>query len=483
MNPVRVRFAPSPTGFLHVGGARTALFNWLYARHHGGTFILRIEDTDAARSSQELVQAILDGMEWLGMDADEGPLYQSEALERHRQDADRLLAAGQAYRDFATTEEVQKIREQIQLAGRGAYRGLGRDLPLAESQQRADAGESFAVRFKVPPGRVGWDDLVHRQTGFETDTIEDFVILRSNGTPTYNLSVVSDDIAMRMTHVVRGDDHISNTPKQIFIYEALGAAVPTFAHLPLILGEDKKRLSKRHGAVSVLEYREQGYLPEAVFNFLALLGWSPNDDQEVMDRETLIQRFDLSGVGRSGAIFDLKKLDWLNGEYLARMEAETLASLVRPSLEAEGLWRDSFEGDERDLLLRVLTMLQGRTKRIGDFAAYGRPYLDPSDDFPYDPKIEKKHLKGEGLADNFRALAERFRAVDRWEEAPLEQALRALAEERQISAGKLIHPTRLALTGMGVGPGIFDVIVTVGRERSLARMERMIRYLAARPAS
>jgi len=212
MNPVRVRFAPSPTGYLHIGGARTAIFNWLYARHHGGTFILRIEDTDAARSTPELVQSIIDGMQWLGLDADEGPTYQSEALERHQQDAERLLASGQAYRDFADAEEVQKIRQQIQQAGRGAYRGLGRDLSLANSQQRADAGESFAVRFKVPPGKIEWNDLVHRQTTFETDTIEDFVILRSNGTPTYNLSVVSDDIEMKMTHVVRGDDHISNTP-------------------------------------------------------------------------------------------------------------------------------------------------------------------------------------------------------------------------------------------------------------------------------
>ena len=483
MNPVRVRFAPSPTGYLHIGGARTAIFNWLYARHHGGTFILRIEDTDAARSTPELVQSIVDGMQWLGLDADEGPTYQSEALERHQQDAERLLASGQAYRDFADAEEVQKIRQQIQQAGRGAYRGLGRDLPLADSQQRADAGEPFAVRFKVPPGKIEWNDLVHRQTTFETDTIEDFVILRSNGTPTYNLSVVSDDIEMKMTHVVRGDDHISNTPKQIMIYEALGATVPTFAHLPLILGEDKKRLSKRHGAVSVLEYRDQGYLPQSVFNFLSLLGWSPEDEQEKMNRETLIERFDLSRVGRSGAIFDLKKLDWLNGEYLAEMQPEELVPLVRPSLEAEGLWRDSFDGDERDLLHQVLTMLQGRTRRIGDFAQFGRPYLDPSNDFPYDPKFEKKHLKGDGLADNIQALTDRFRAAERWDEESLEGALRGLAEERGISAGKLIHPTRLALTGMGVGPGIFDVILAVGRDRSLARMDRMVRYLAERPAS
>jgi glutamyl-tRNA synthetase len=473
---VRVRFAPSPTGFLHVGGARTAIFNWLYARRHGGVFVLRIEDTDAARSSEELVRAILDGLAWLGLDADEGPYFQSAARERHVADADRLVASGHAYRDFTPADEAQRIREWLQESG-GAYRGPERELEAETSRRRAAAGEPHAVRFRVPPGRVEWEDRVHRRTGFDTATIEDFVLLRSDRSPTYMLSVVSDDIEMRITDVIRGDDHISNTPKQILLYEALGRPVPRFAHLPLILGEDKKRLSKRHGAVSVLEYREQGYLPEAMLNFLALLGWAPGDGQEKMDRQALVERFDLEGVGRSGAIFDLKKLDWLNGEYLAELPPEKLAALVRPALEAAGLWRPAFEGPERERLHEVLKLLGGRARRVEEFASYGRPYLDPSDELTYDPAFAGKHLKTEGLADHLRSLARRLAEVESWDAASLESVLRDVAGERGVAAGKLIHPVRLAVTGMGVGPGIFEVLVAAGRERSCARIERLVRSL------
>ena len=304
---VRVRFAPSPTGYLHVGGARTAIFNWLYTRRHGGTFILRIEDTDQERSSDEVVQAILDGMSWLGMVPDEGPFFQSRERERHVRDARAVLEALSAYRCFCSPEEVERARALAERQG-GVYvceRRCRETLPATEGP--------FAVRFKVPPGRTEWTDLVHGAMGFDNAVIEDFVLLRSDGTPTYMLSVVSDDVAMRITHVVRGDDHVSNTPKQILLYRALDAAPPAFGHLPLILGEDKKRLSKRHGATSVLEYREQGYLADAVLNFLALLGWSPGDDRQKMTREEMIRAFDLSGVGRAGAVFDVKKLEWLNG--------------------------------------------------------------------------------------------------------------------------------------------------------------------------
>jgi len=299
---VRVRFAPSPTGYLHVGGARTAIFNWLFARRHGGTFVLRIEDTDEQRSSEELTSSILEAMAWLGMHADEGPFRQSQARDRHVADARRLLEAGCAYRCFCDPGALREARAAAE-GQEGAYRypRTCRRLSAEESSARAAVGEPYAVRFAVGEGEIAWDDRVHGRTSFDGALIEDFVILRSDGSPTYMLSVVSDDIAMGITHVIRGDDHISNTPKQIALYRGLGEPVPEFAHIPLILGTDKKRLSKRHGAVSVLQYRDDGYLPEAVFNFLALLGWSPGDDRQKMSRGELIDAFGLDGVGQGNA--------------------------------------------------------------------------------------------------------------------------------------------------------------------------------------
>ena len=359
---VRVRFAPSPTGFLHVGGARTAIFNWLFARNRGGVFVLRIEDTDLARSSGPMTRAILDGMAWLGLSADEGPFYQAAERERHEADAARLVGAGHAYRCFCSPESIKEAR---QASVEYMYPRTCRGIDPGESQRRADSGEPFAVRFAVPrDGQTMWCDEVHGETTFANDLIEDFVILRSDGSPTYMLSVVSDDLAMRISHVIRGDDHLSNTPKQILLYRALGSKPPVFAHLPLIFGDDKKRLSKRHGALSVLEYRDQGYLPEAMLNFLALLGWSPGDDRQVLDRATLIREFDLGGVGRSGAVFDLKKLDWLNGEILGAMSPESLEPLVRPEMEAAGLWDEAFAGARREEFRKTLALCTGLRERL-----------------------------------------------------------------------------------------------------------------------
>ncbi len=474
---VRVRFAPSPTGFLHVGGARTAIFNWLYARHHGGTFVLRIEDTDVRRSSEEMVRAILDGMRWLELDVDEGPHFQSRARQQHVRDARTLLARGKAYRCFCSAEALRRARES---ARDYVYPRTCRTLSVEESERRAAAGEPFAVRFMVSEGEIAWDDAVHRRTAFSGQRLEDFILLRSDGTPTYMISVVSDDMAMRITHVIRGDDHLSNTPKQILLYAALGHRPPVFAHLPLILGEDRKRLSKRHGAVSVLEYRDRGYLPGAMFNFLTLLGWSPDEDREKLDRDQLIRAFDLSGVGRSGAVFDLDKLDWLNGQYLNEMEAEALVPWVRSRLEQAGLWREGFDGAERKTLLDTLELLKSRARTLDDFVERARPYLDPADDFAYDTKAEKKHLRAEGLPDDLRALEGTLSQVERWEAPALERAVRELAEQRGLSAGKLIHPTRLAVTGQGVSPGIFEVLEVIGRDRSLRRLRRLIEHVEQR---
>ncbi|HSH44410.1 MAG TPA: glutamate--tRNA ligase, partial [Longimicrobiales bacterium] len=326
----RVRFAPSPTGYLHVGGARTALFNWLFARRHGGAFILRIEDTDRERSSDAMTEAILDGMRWLGLDWDEGPYHQADGADRHRRDALRLLEEGKAYRCFCSPEVLEEKRREAESAGGGYRYDRHCDLHVSreESDRRAEAGEPYTVRFRVPEGRTVFRDEVHDRTEFDNAEIEDFIVLRTDGTPIYNLAVVSDDHEMGVTHVIRGDDHLSNTPKQVMLYEALGWDVPTFAHVPMILGADGKRLSKRHGATAVGQYREQGILAPALVNFLALLGWSPGDDTEIMSMEDLTRRFSLEGIHRKSGIFDPEKLEWMNGQYMMAMPLEELEPLV-----------------------------------------------------------------------------------------------------------------------------------------------------------
>jgi glutamyl-tRNA synthetase len=472
---VRVRFAPSPTGYLHVGGARTAIFNWLYARRHGGVFVLRIEDTDEQRSSDEVVQAILDGMAWLGMAPDEGPFFQTANRERHVVDARALLASGKAYRCFCDAAALKAEREAAERAGGGYLyprRCLG--IPREESDRRATAGQTHVVRLRVPDGTTAWDDLVHGATSFANDVIEDFVLLRSDGTPVYNLSVVSDDIAMGISHVIRGDDHISNTPKQILIYRGLDAPLPAFAHLPLILGPDKKRLSKRHGATSVLEYREQGFLAEALINFLALLGWNPGDERVMMSKDELVAAFDLAGVGRSGAIFDMPKLLWLNGLYIAEMGDDAFEAAARVVLEREGLWNEAYAGTRRAWFRSVLALLKPRVRTLAAIPFEGRYLFDPVDDFEYDREAVRKHLKGDAFPGGFASLVDRYAALAEWSAAPLERALRAEAEARGLAAGKLVHPTRLAVTGRTASPGLFEVLELAGRERSLARMRRLL---------
>jgi glutamyl-tRNA synthetase len=481
MSTVRVRFAPSPTGYLHVGGARTAIFNWLFAKRSGGVFILRIEDTDLERSSEPMVQAILDGMRWLGMQPDEGPFFQSGYRAQHVANAEEMLRNGSAYRCFCDPETIREERAEAERSGKPyVYPRRCLALPAEDVERRLSARESFAVRFRVAGGEIAWDDHVHGPTSFSGDAVEDFVLLRSDGSPTYMLSVVSDDIAMAITHVIRGDDHISNTPKQILLYRALGRPIPQFAHLPLILGEDKKRLSKRHGAQSVLEYRDMGYLADAMFNFLALLGWSPGDDRQMLGRDELVASFALDGIGKSGAVFDLQKLEWLNGQYLSRVRAEDLVEDLRPRLVAEGLWSDDFAGGRKDWLLSVVRLLQPRSRTLADFVTDGRPFFDPSDELSYEPEAEKKHLRGEGLAASLLAVRDRWVALDSWTCEALETALRGVASERGISAGKLIHPVRLAVTGKGVSPGLFEVLEHIGRDHSLARLGRLIDRLAVR---
>jgi glutamyl-tRNA synthetase len=443
---VRVRFAPSPTGHLHVGGARTALFNWLFARHHGGRFVLRIEDTDRERSSDAMVEAILDGMTWLGLDWDEGPHHQADGLEGHRRDALTLLELGKAYRCFCTPEELAEKRKQAEAEG-GGYRydrKCLREVAADESERRAEQGEPFTLRFRVPKGETIWADAVHGETRFDNRELDDFIILRSDGTPIYNLAVVSDDHEMAITHVIRGDDHLSNTPKQILLYRALDREPPTFAHVPLILGPDGKRLSKRHGATAVGEYRHHGILPEALMNFLALLGWSPGDDTEVMAADELVRRFTLDRINKKSAVFDVGKLEWLNGRYLAEASAELLAPGVRERLSVPGVGSGETDvGDDR--LRYLIDLLKTRARTVDALADQVRIYI--VDEIDYDDAAVDKHWarKPDEVLDRLRRLRTAYEEPE-WEPQPLEERLRDLAAELGVGAGKVIHPLRVALT-------------------------------------
>jgi glutamyl-tRNA synthetase len=433
----RLRFAPSPTGYLHVGGARTALFNWLYARRHGGAFVLRIEDTDVERSQAEMVTGILDGLRWLGIDWDEGPeiegphapYFQSLRLDRYRAAAKQLLESGQAFEDGG------------------------------------------AIRFKVPPGKTQFTDSVHGPIEFDNEHIESFVILRSDTHPTYHLSVVVDDIDMAITHVVRGDDHISNTPKQVLLYNAFGKTPPSFAHVPLIMGPDKQRLSKRHGATSVMEYEKQGYIPEAMFNFLALLGWGTGSNDELFTRDELIQRFNLEGISGGNAVFNTEKLDWFNHQHLLRLADEELIARLMPLFDAAG-----YLTNDLAWLNRILALLRPRAKRLTEFVDQIRPFfVEPSD---YDAEGVKKHLSTPGTGDHIRALRRSFAALEDWAEAPIEKSLRDLADQRTVKAGVLIHGTRIAMTGRMVSPGLFEMLVLMGRETVLRRLDKIASVLS-----
>jgi glutamyl-tRNA synthetase len=482
----RVRFAPSPTGYLHVGGARTALFNWLYARRHGGTFVLRIEDTDVERSSSDMVTGILDGLRWLGLAWDEGPgiggphgpYCQSERLDRYREAAARLVAGGHAYYCYCSPERLRDEREKAERLGNAWQYDRA---CLALTPERIAELEAIAapraIRFRVPPTATAFEDAIHGRIAFDSISIEDFVILRSDQYPTYHLSVVLDDIDMAITHVIRGDDHISNTPKHILLFDAFGAATPQFAHVPLILGADKKRLSKRHGATSVTEYRRQGYLPEAMVNFLALLGWSPGDDRELMSMTELTERFSLRGISGGNAVFNTEKLDWMNGQYIARLSPDELLRLVEPLLVGAGLL-DSGSRPPDAWLYRLLTLLQPRARRLTDFVDLARPFL--VDTVEYEPEAVEKHLSSPELSGHVAALADVLRGLAPFDESDVETAVRGVAAERGIKAGHLIHATRVAVTGRMTSPGLFEVLVLLGRTRTVDRLDRLVRFLAER---
>ncbi len=475
---VRVRFAPSPTGHLHVGGARTALYNWLYARRMGGAFVLRIEDTDAARSTDESVQGILRAMQWLGLDWDEGPgvggshepYLQSERRDIYRAAADSLLAEAKAYPCFCSPETLAALREEQQAAGAEfqAYDGRCGALDPAAAAARVAAGEEHVIRLRTPAdGETILYDQIRGKTVFRNELLEDFVIVKGDGFPTYNFAVVVDDDAMGITHVIRGDDHISNTPRHLMLYAAMELKPPKFAHLPMILGSDKSRLSKRHGASSVQEFERQGILPQAMMNYLALLGWSLDGKTEFFTPKKLVESFSLKRVGVTPSVFDPDKLAWLNGEHFSKLDRDEKVLGTYQALDEEGLDLPALDDDLKD---RLATMVQLLGKRLKSFPEAAWSLKHFFTDLPeYDPEAVALRL-GEDTAGRLEALATSFAAVEPFEGPALEESLRGCAEAAGLGAGEFIHPLRVAVSGRGVSPDIFKLCELLGREKVLARL-------------
>jgi glutamyl-tRNA synthetase len=467
---IRVRFAPSPTGYLHVGGARTALFNWFFARKHGGTLILRIEDTDLERSTAEMVDGILDGMRWMGLDWNEGPFFQSQRMEMYRAAAGRLIESGHAYYCFCSKEVLEKRRAAALAEGRDpTYDGTCRHIAPEEGRRRRDAGESCAVRFAVPQGgSTAFEDAVFDRVEFDHTQIEDFVLLRSDGVPTYHLSVVVDDIDMRITHIIRGADHISNTPKQVLLYGAFGAPMPVFAHVPLILGPDKTRLSKRHGATSVTAYRDDGFLPEAFRNFLALLGWSPPDStREIMNDRELIDAFSLEGISRSNAVFDRVKLEYFNAEYIRALPVDELTERLLPVVRGAGYNVDAAR------LQRITPLIRERIKLLRDVLTTADFFLQ--DQLP--PYDVQQLVPQKGDLAMARKALERARDVlakTEFTHPALDQALRGAAQELGLKAGQMFSPIRVAVTGRTAAPPLFETLEVLEREAVLKRIGQAI---------
>src|SRR5947207_2269337 len=488
---VRVRFAPSPTGYLHIGAARSALFNWLFARKMGGKFLLRIEDTDLQRSTEESTRSIIEGLEWLGLDYDEELVLQSDNAGKHRAAARQLVEEGKAYRDFTPKEarEDKSVKQEIAERARAqAAEGVDqrsnpfRDLAKAESDPRAGAGEPFAIRLKVSPeGQSRFADKVYGEQVRDYSEIEDLVLLRSDDHPLYNLSVVLDDIEMSITQVIRGQDHLTNTHKQILLYQAFGAKVPEFAHLPLILAPNKAKLSKRrHGeVVSLTTYRDRGFVPAAFRNFLALLGWSPRDGQEIMTRAEMIERFSLEGIGRANAVFNFHENDprrwtddkalWMNAEYIRTMPLSEVLPMVKGELRSSKLWREEYDEDEREWFERTVELIRHRFFTLKDFSSQGRAYF--SEDFDFEEAAVRKSLKKEPrLREWLPALADRLEQVATFSAANVDTALRQFADELGVKAGLFINASRTMLSGQAVGPSMFEVFEIMGRERSVNRL-------------
>lgn len=463
MQEVRTRFPPSPTGYLHIGGARTALFNWLFARHHKGKFILRIEDTDVARSSKETIEGILEGLRWLGIDWDEGPYFQSQRIRIYREYADRLLNTGKAYWCHCTQEDLEEKRKLALARGqKPKYNGRCRDLNLEPSK-------NAVIRFRSPlSGKTVVEDLIKGPVSFDNDELDDLIILRSDGYPTYNFAVVVDDVTMRITHVIRGDDHLNNTPRQILIYEALGFPTPQFAHVPMILGSDRARLSKRHGATSVLAYKEMGYVPQAMVNYLVRLGWSCGD-QEIFSIGEMIDKFSLENVGKSSGIFNPEKLLWLNSHYIKEESPYYLAKEILPFLRNKG-----YLVEDLNYVTKVVMTLQTRSKTLVDMANAAEFYL--KEEIIFEKKAAKRYLKPE-MCEVFQTLINGLHGLYSFDKVTVEKVFRDIQSKTNLSMTAFAQPVRVALTGTTVSPGLFEVMEVLGKERVIHRLKKAIEYI------
>ncbi|WP_213975495.1 glutamate--tRNA ligase [Tepidanaerobacter acetatoxydans] len=483
---VRVRFAPSPTGSLHIGGARTALFNLLFARHNNGTFVLRIEDTDTERSTEESTQQILRSLKWLGLDWDEGPekggdfgpYFQSQRLELYKKEVDRLLAEGKAYYCYCSPEELSERREAALKAGKPPkYDGRCRNLTPEQRKKSEDEGKPYTIRLKMPEeGQTVVEDLIRGTVVFDNSVLDDLIIVKSNGIPTYNFACVVDDNAMKMTHIIRAEEHLSNTPKQIQTYLALGYEIPKFAHVPMILAPDRSKLSKRHGATSVEEFRDQGYLAESIINYLTLLGWSPEGTEEIFDLDKAIREFTLERVNKTAAIYDVKKLTWINGHYMRELDLEYITEQTIPFMIKKGIITEEEAQDNFEYIKKVVEISRDRAKTLDELADTITFFF--KDVTEYEEKGVKKHFSKENAAKLLTLGAEALEKLEDFTHDKTEETFRNITADMGLKAAEIIHPTRLAITGRTVGPGLFDIIVLLGREKTAERMRKAAQWIS-----
>lgn len=474
MDNIRVRFAPSPTGYLHIGGARTCLFNWLFAKRFGGKLILRIEDTDFERLKEDSVEQILTSLKWLGLDWDEGPYFQSQRLDIYLSEAKRLISEGKAYYCFCTPEELEKRREEARQRGEGfKYDGRCRNLSEQEKERLLKEGKKPVIRLKLPSeGQTVVNDIIRGQVIFENSLFDDMIIVKSNNVPTYNFACVIDDYGMKITHVIRAEEHLSNTPKQVLIYQALGYELPQFAHVPMILAPDRSKLSKRHGAISVEEFREMGFLAEAIINYLCLLGWSTENQEEIFDLSTAVEQFSLERISKNPAVYDIKKLTWINGHYLKTLNLDYITKLVVPFFRKIGI---SLEGHSEDKIKAVVDLVREKVWTLREIAEGAKYFFD--DSFEYEEKGVKKYFSKPEVGKLLEGIIKRLNMLSSFDKVNIEKVYREYAEELSIKAADLIHPTRLALTGRTVSPGLFEVMEVLGREECIRRLNKAIGFI------
>lgn len=474
INP-RVRFAPSPTGYLHLGGARTAIYNWLFAKKHNGDFLLRIEDTDVERSDRKMVEQITNSLKWLNIDWEEEIVYQSHRGHLYREVVEKLIEEGHAYRCFCSDEELEAERKQFEKKkGSYKYSGKCRNLSEEEIQKNLDNQREFSVRLKIDKLKTTeWTDIIYGDISINNKDIDDFIIQRSDGSPTYQLAVVVDDADMRISHVIRGEDHVPNTPKQINLFNALGKEHPQYCHLPLLIGRDKKRLSKRHGATAVNEYQKMGFCPEAVVNYLTLLGRTAKSDQEIMSIDQIINDFAIDKISRKPTVFDIKKLEWINSKHLSGKSADDIYQVILPKLVEKNWVKEDPENPA--YIKAVINLLKSRVKTYNHFIEWGDYFFEEPDS--YDPKAAQKRWKNENVNSHMEALYNDLESLEDWSVEKLEEVIRGKAEELGVGAGKLIHPLRLALTGYGISPGIFKLVKIIGKDRTLKRIKTALAKL------